>query len=68
MGKAIGYATGIKPKKRNENRPRKADSGNTRKCKLKAEMKELGQDIARAVNKLYYRKQQRKSTKMRKRS
>ena len=28
MGKAIGYATGIKPKEGNENRPKKADDGN----------------------------------------
>ena len=27
MGKAIGYATGIKPKERNENRPKKAEGG-----------------------------------------
>ena len=33
--------------------------------KLKAKMKELRQDIARAGNELYHRKQQRKSTKKR---
>ena len=63
MGKAIGYATGIKPKERNENRPQKAEGGNRRERKLKAEMKELRQDVARAGNKLHRRMRQRKSTK-----
>ena len=66
MGKAIGYATRIKLKEGNENRPRKAESGNRRERKLKAEMKELRQDIARAGNELYRQKQQRKSTKKKK--
>ena len=51
MKKAIGYATGLKP------------SGNRKERKLKAEMNELRQDIARAGNKLYRQKQQRKSTR-----
>ena len=38
MGKAIGYATGIKPKEGNENRPKKAQCGNRRERKLKAEI------------------------------
>ena len=67
MRRAIGYATGIKPKEGNENRPKKAEGGNRRKRKLKAEMKELRQDVARAGNKLHRRKQQRKSTKKEKR-
>ena len=67
MGKAIGYATGIKPKEGNESRPKKAEGGNRRKRKLKAEMKELRQDVARAGNKLHRRKHQRKSTKKEKR-
>ena len=29
MGKAVGYATGIRPKERNENRPKKALKGVT---------------------------------------
>ena len=37
MGKAIRYATGIKPKEGNENRPKKAEGGNKRECKLKAD-------------------------------
>ena len=51
MKEAIGYATGLKP------------SGNRKERKLKAEMNELRQDIARAGNKLYRQKQQRKSTR-----
>ena len=65
MGKAIGYATGIKPKEGSENRSKKAEGGNRRECKLKVEMKELRQDVARAGNELHRRKQQRKSTKKR---
>ena len=63
MGEAIGCATGMKPKEGNGNRPRKAEGGNRRERKLKAEMKEPRQDKARAGNELYRRKQQRKSTK-----
>ena len=51
MEKAIGYATGIKPKEGNKNRPKKAECGNRRECKLKAEMKELRQDVARCSSK-----------------
>ena len=65
MGKAIGYATGIKPKERNESRPKKAEGGSRRERKLKAEMKELRQDVARAGNELHRRKEQGKSTKKR---
>ena len=65
MGKAIGYATEIKPKEGNENRPKKAEGGNRREHKLKAEMKDLRQDVARAKNELHSQKQQRKSTKKR---
>ena len=39
MGKAIGYAAGIKPKEGNENRPKNAEGGNRRERKLKAELK-----------------------------
>lgn len=64
MGKAIGYVTGIKPKERNENnRPKKAEGGNRRERKLKAEMKELRQCVAKTGNELHRRKQHRKSTK-----
>ena len=68
MGKPIGYATAIKPKERNENRPKKAEGGNRGECKLKVEMKELRQDAARVGNELHGRKQQKKSAKKRNRS
>ena len=41
----------------------KQKGGNRRECKLKAEMKKLRQDIARAGNELHHRRQQRKATK-----
>ena len=68
MGKPIGYATAIKPKERNENRPKKAEGGNRGECKLKVEMKELRQDAARVGNELHGRKQQKESAKKRNRS
>ena len=40
----IVYATGIKPREGNENRPKKAKGGNRRESKLKAEMKEPEQE------------------------
>ena len=67
MGKAIGYASGIKPKAGNENRPKNAEGGNRRDRKLNAEMKELRKDVARAGNELHRRKQKRKSIKKEKR-
>ena len=63
MGKAAGYAMGVRSKESNGNEVRKAEGGNRRECKLKAEMKKLRQDIARAGNELHRRKQQRKATK-----
>ena len=41
--------------------------GNRRECKLKAEMKELKQDVPITGNKLHHQKQQRKSTQKEKR-
>ena len=38
---AVDVTTGIKPNEGNENRPKKAEGGNRRERKLKAEMKEL---------------------------
>ena len=63
MGKAVGYAIGVRSKENNGNGARKAEGGNRRERKLKAEMKKLRQDIARAGNELHRRKQQRKATK-----
>ena len=54
MVKPIGYATGIKPKEENENRPKKAQGGNRRKRKLKAEMKDLRQHVAIAGNEFHF--------------
>ena len=67
MGKVIGYATGIKPKEGTVNRPEKAEGGNRRELKLKAGMKKLRKDVARAGNELHRQKQQRKSMKKEKR-
>ena len=63
MGKTIGYAMGVRSKESNGNGVRKAEGGNRRERKLKAEMKKLRPDIARAGNELHRRKQQRKATK-----
>ena len=62
MGKAVGYVMGVKPREGNANRGRKAAGGNRRERKLKADMKELRQNIARTGNELYRRKQQRKAS------
>ena len=53
MGKAAGYAMGIRLKESNGNGVRKAEGGNRRERKLKAEVKKLRQDIARAGNELH---------------
>ena len=63
MGKAVGYAVGVRSKESNGNGVRKAEGGNRREHKLKAEMKKLRQGIARAGNELHRQKQQRKATK-----
>ena len=63
MGKAVGYAMGVRSKEGNESGARKEEGRNRREHKLKAEMKKLRQDIARAGNELHRRKQQRKATK-----
>ena len=61
--KAVGHATGVKPKERNKNGARKAEGGNRQERKLRTEMKRLRQDIVRAGNELHRWKQQRKATK-----
>ena len=63
MGKAVAYASGIKPKDRNENTRIKLERGNRRERKLKEEMKKLRQGIARLANEIYRRREQRKATK-----
>ena len=54
MGKATGYATGIKPKGENEKRPKKDQGGNRREGELRAKMKGLRQDEATAGHKLHH--------------
>lgn len=63
MGKAVAYAIGVKPKEKDQQRAKKAEGGNRRERKLKADMKILRQDIARASNELHRRRQQRQATK-----
>ena len=63
MGKAVAYTLGVRLKEKNERRAKKAEGGNRRERKLKAEMKRLRQDIARVGNQLHRRKQWRKATK-----
>ena len=53
MGKAVAYMLGVKLKEKNRRRAKKAEGGNRRECKLKAEMKRLRQDIARVGNELH---------------
>ena len=53
MGKAVAYTLGVKPKEKNQRRAKKAEGENRRERKLKAEMKRLRQDIARAGNELH---------------
>ena len=62
-GKAVRCAMGVRSKESKGNGIRKTEGGNRRERKLKADMKKLRQDIARAGNELHRRKQQRKATK-----
>ena len=62
MGKAIGSHLGVKQRDNDSTGKRIADGGNRRERKLKKEMKELRQNIARASNEIHRRKQRRKAT------
>ena len=62
MGKSVGGVMEVKPKVGNDNRCRKAAGGNRREGKLKADMKELRQNMTRTGNELYRRIQQRKTS------
>ena len=57
MGKTVAYMLGVKPKEKNQRRAKKAEGLNRREHKLKAEMKRLRLDIARAENESHRRKQ-----------
>ena len=62
MRKAIGSHLGVKQRDNDSTRKRIAGGENSRERKLKKEMKELGQNIARASNEIHRRKQRRKAT------
>ena len=62
MGKAIGSYLAVKQRDNDSTRKRTVDGGNCRECKLKKEMKELRQNIARASNEIHRKKQRRKAT------
>ena len=63
MGRAIERKKGIAQKEKKDKVKQKPTNGNRRERKLKAQMKELRQRIARANNELYRRRQKRKATK-----
>ena len=62
MGKSIGSHLGVKQRDNDSTCKRTADGGNRREGKLRKEMKELRQNIARASNEIHQRKQRRKAT------
>ena len=66
MGKAIAEKIGIMKKDRQQKK--KPGNGNRRERKLKAEMKQLCQKIARISNEMHRRKEKRKATKREKRN
>ena len=66
MGKAIAEKIGITKKDRQQKK--KSGNGNRRERKLKAEMKQLRQKIARISHEMHRRKEKRKGTKMEKRN
>ena len=61
MGKAIAEKIGIMKKDRRQKK--KPGNGNKRELKLKAEMKQLRQKVARISNEMHRRKEKRKATK-----
>ena len=66
MGEAIAEKIGIMKKVRQQKK--KPGNGNRRERKLKAEMKQLRQKIARVSNEMHRRKEKRKATKREKRN
>ena len=66
VGKAIVEKIGITKKDRQQKK--KPGNGNRRECKLKAEMKQLRQKIARISNAMHRRKEKRKAMKREKRN
>ena len=66
MGEAIAEKIGITKKVRQQKK--RPGNGNRRERKLKAEMKQLRQKIARISNEMHRRKEKRKATKREKRN
>ena len=62
MGKAVAIKTGIVLKEKKAKEKQKPPNGNRRQRKLKAEMKKLRQQIARASNEIHRRTEKRKAT------
>ena len=62
MGKAIEKKMGIDPNEKKKHTSKRLQNGNRRERKLKAEIKQLRQLIARTSNEIYRRKQRRKGT------
>ena len=64
MGRAIGIKLGKLVEVNHGNRKKRLTNGdNRRECKLKKEIKQLRQVVAKMSNKLYRRRMQRKATK-----
>ena len=57
MGKAIEKKIGIDPNEKKKHTSKRLKNGDRRERKLKAEIKELKQLIARTGNEIYQRKQ-----------
>ena len=62
MGKAIEKKIGIDPNEKKKHTSKRLKNGDRRERKLKTEIKELRQLIARTGNEIYQRKQLRKGT------
>ena len=64
MGRAIGIKLGKLVEVNHGNRKKRLMNGdNRRECKLKKEIKQLRQVVAKASNELYQRRMRRKATK-----
>ena len=64
MGRAIGFKLGkLVESDIGERRKKSANGGNRQERKLKKEIRELHQIVAKTSNELYRRRQQRKATK-----
>ena len=67
MGRAIGFKLGkLVGSDKGERKKKSANVGNRRERKLKKEIKDLCQIVAKTSNELYRRRQRRKATKKKK--